>query len=105
MLDELFLFNGVFNIGDSIPWIDFMDLQGYVKRMKTVSKKFDRFLEHVLDEHNERRRDAGEKFVATDMVDLLLQLADDPNLDVKLERHGVKAFTQVHFCFYFMISH
>ncbi|KAI3716373.1 hypothetical protein L6452_23664 [Arctium lappa] len=94
MLDELFLLNGVFNIGDSIPWIDFMDLQGYVKRMKTVSKKFDRFLEHVLDEHNERRRAAGENFVATDMVDLLLQLADDSNLDVKLERHGVKAFTQ-----------
>ncbi|KAL7599331.1 trimethyltridecatetraene synthase [Lactuca sativa] len=94
MLDELFLLNGVFNIGDSIPWIDFMDLQGYVKRMKTVSKKFDRFLEHVLDEHNERRKAAGEKFEAKDMVDLLLQLADDPNLDVKLERHGVKAFTQ-----------
>ncbi|KAI7746132.1 hypothetical protein M8C21_032311, partial [Ambrosia artemisiifolia] len=94
MLDELFLLNGVFNIGDSIPWIDFMDVQGYVKRMKAVSKKFDRFLEHVLDEHNARRTAEGEAFVATDMVDLLLQVADDPNLDVKIERHGVKAFTQ-----------
>ncbi|XP_071741954.1 trimethyltridecatetraene synthase-like [Rutidosis leptorrhynchoides] len=94
MLDELFLLNGVFNIGDSIPWLDFMDLQGYIKRMKTVGKKFDRFLEHVLDEHNARRKAEGEKFVATDMVDLLLELADDPDLDVKLERHGVKAFTQ-----------
>ncbi|KAL4555934.1 hypothetical protein LXL04_038568 [Taraxacum kok-saghyz] len=94
MLDELFLLNGVFNIGDSIPWIGFMDLQGYVKRMKAVNKKFDRFLEHVLDEHNERRKAAGENFEPKDMVDLLLQLADDPNLDVKLERHGVKAFTQ-----------
>ncbi|PWA43181.1 cytochrome P450 mono-oxygenase [Artemisia annua] len=98
MLDELFLLNGVFNIGDSIPWIDFLDLQGYVKRMKIVSKKFDRFLEHVLDEHNERRKAEGEKFVATDMVDVLSQLAEDPDLDVKLERHGVKAFTQVFFC-------
>ncbi|GJS70953.1 cytochrome P450 71A1-like protein [Tanacetum coccineum] len=94
MLDELFLLNGVFNIGDSIPWIDFLDLQGYVKRMKIVSKKFDRFLEHVLDEHNEKRKAEGEKFVATDMVDVLSQLAEDPDLDVKLERHGVKAFTQ-----------
>ncbi|CAK9179870.1 unnamed protein product [Ilex paraguariensis] len=93
MLDELFLLNGVFNIGDSIPWIDFLDLQGYVKRMKTLSKKFDRFLEHVLDEHNAKRKGV-ENYVATDMVDVLLQLADDPNLEVKLERHGVKAFTQ-----------
>ncbi|XP_004235548.1 trimethyltridecatetraene synthase [Solanum lycopersicum] len=93
MLDELFLLNGVLNIGDSIPWLDFMDLQGYVKRMKVVSKKFDKFLEHVLDEHN-MRRNAVENYVAKDMVDVLLQLADDPTLDVKLERHGVKAFTQ-----------
>ncbi|KAK4410471.1 Trimethyltridecatetraene synthase [Sesamum angolense] len=28
------------------------------------------------------------------MVDVLLELAEDPTLEVKLERHGVKAFTQ-----------
>ncbi|XP_022152553.1 cytochrome P450 71A1-like [Momordica charantia] len=93
MLDELFLLSGVLNIGDSIPWIDFLDLQGYIKRMKALSKKFDRFLEHVLDEHNERRKGIKD-YVAKDMVDVLLQLADDPDLEVKLERHGVKAFTQ-----------
>lgn len=93
MLDELFLLNGVLDIGDSIPWLRFLDLQGYIKRMKVVSKKFDRFLEHVLDEHNARRKGVKD-YVAKDMVDVLLQLADDPNLDVKLERHGVKAFTQ-----------
>ncbi|CAL9137183.1 unnamed protein product [Musa textilis] len=94
MLDELFLLNGVMNIGDSIPWLDFLDLHGYIRRMKKLSKRFDRFLEHVLDEHNQRRRREGDEFVARDMVDVLLQLADDPDLDVKLERHGVKAFTQ-----------
>ncbi|XP_027126053.1 cytochrome P450 71A1-like [Coffea eugenioides] len=93
MLDELFLLNGVLNIGDSIPWLDFLDLQGYIKRMKVLSKKFDRFLEHVLDEHNARRKDE-KNYVSQDMVDVLLDLASDPNLEVKLERHGVKAFTQ-----------
>ncbi|KAF1002250.1 hypothetical protein AG4045_001449 [Apium graveolens] len=95
MIEELFYLNGVLNIGDSIPWIDFLDLQGYVKRMKSLSIKFDRFLEHVLDEHNERRKNEKRDFVAKDMVDVLLQLADDPNLEVKIHRHGVKAFTQV----------
>ncbi|MQL78053.1 hypothetical protein Taro_010462 [Colocasia esculenta] len=94
MLDELFLLNGVFNIGDMIPWLDFLDLQGYIRRMKAVALKFNTFLEHVLDEHNEKRHSMGEKFVPTDMVDVLLQLADDPNLDVKLSRDGVKGFTQ-----------
>uniref|UniRef100_A0A0E0M1R4 Flavonoid 3'-monooxygenase n=1 Tax=Oryza punctata TaxID=4537 RepID=A0A0E0M1R4_ORYPU len=94
MLDELFLLNGVLNIGDSIPWLDCLDLQGYIKRMKKLGKMFDRFLEHVVDEHNERRRREGESFVAKDMVDVLLQFADNPNLEVKLKREGVKAFTQ-----------
>ncbi|ONK66089.1 uncharacterized protein A4U43_C06F4040 [Asparagus officinalis] len=94
MLDELFLLNGVFNLGDWIPWMERLDVQGYVRRMKVLSKKFDKFLEHVLDEHNERRREEGEGFVAKDMVDVLLQIADDPGLDVKISRDGVKAFTQ-----------
>ncbi|KAI4381035.1 hypothetical protein MLD38_007153 [Melastoma candidum] len=93
MLDELFYLNGVLNIGDQIPWLNFLDLQGYIKRMKVLSKKFDRFLEHVLDEHNERRRGV-ENYVAKDMVDVLLQFAENPELEVKLERHGVKGFTQ-----------
>ncbi|XP_021864016.2 trimethyltridecatetraene synthase-like [Spinacia oleracea] len=94
MLDELFLLNGVLNLGDWIPCIKYLDVQGYVKRMKILAKKFDKFLEHVLDEHNARREKEKDDWVAKDMVDVLLQLADDPNLEVKLERIGVKAFCQ-----------
>nr|QUN00521.1 cytochrome P450 92A171 [Tripterygium wilfordii] len=93
MLDELFLLNGVLNIGDWIPWLDFLDLQGYVKRMKALKIKFDRFHDHVFDEHKARK--AGVKdFVPKDMVDLLLQLSDDPSLDVNLNYDSVKGFTQ-----------
>ncbi|CAL9122982.1 unnamed protein product [Musa textilis] len=92
MIEELVLLNSVINVGDLIPWLNFMDLQGYVKRMKMLSKRFDRFLEHVLVEHNERRRREGKAFVSSNMVDVLLVLADDPNLEVKLERHCLKAF-------------
>lgn len=95
MLDELFLLNGVFNLGDWIPCLKYLDVQGYVKRMKVLAKKFDRFMEHVLDEHNARKVKEKEDWVPKDMVDVLLQLADDPNLEVKLERIGVKAFSQV----------
>ncbi|XP_077230224.1 trimethyltridecatetraene synthase-like [Tasmannia lanceolata] len=91
MIEEWFLLNGVLNIGDSIPWIGFLDLHGYVKRMKALCKKLDQFLEQVLDEHN-AKREGVKDFVPKDTVDVLLQLADDPNLDVKLSRNGVKAF-------------
>ncbi|XP_034224427.1 trimethyltridecatetraene synthase-like [Prunus dulcis] len=94
MTDELYLLAGVANIGDWIPWLDVFDLQGYVKRMKALQKKLDRFYEFVLNEHKARKEGVGE-FVAKDMVDLLLQLVDDPNdLEVKLTYDTVKAFTQ-----------
>uniref|UniRef100_A0A0E0HZD2 Uncharacterized protein n=1 Tax=Oryza nivara TaxID=4536 RepID=A0A0E0HZD2_ORYNI len=94
MLEELFLMNGVLNIGDFIPWLDWLDLQGYIRRMKNVNRLIHRFLDRVLDEHDERRRLQGDGFVARDMVDILLQLADDPNLHVQLTRNGIKGITQ-----------
>uniref|UniRef100_A0A0E0ESN9 Cytochrome P450 n=1 Tax=Oryza meridionalis TaxID=40149 RepID=A0A0E0ESN9_9ORYZ len=96
LLEELFFLNGVFNVGDQIPWLEWLDLQGYVKRMKKVSKALDHLLEHVVDEHSERRQREGNGFVARDMVDVLLRLADDSSLEVKLSRDSIKAFTQDH---------
>uniref|UniRef100_M8B769 Flavonoid 3'-monooxygenase n=1 Tax=Aegilops tauschii TaxID=37682 RepID=M8B769_AEGTA len=93
MLDELFLLNGVLNIGDWIPWLDWMDLQGYVRRMKKIGKLFDAFNEHVLDEHSgERGRGEGE--AARDMGGVLMEKANDNALEVQYGRIGVKAFTQ-----------
>lgn len=94
MLDELFLLNGVFNIGDWIPWLDFLDLQRYVKRMKSLIKKSEPFYDYVLDEHKAKRGGLKD-YVAKDMVDSLLQLVDDPDLEVKLTNDSVKAFIQV----------
>ncbi|CAN6319914.1 unnamed protein product [Urochloa humidicola] len=93
MLRELFFLGGVLGVGDFIPWVGWLDLQGYVKRMKKLRGMLDRFLDHVVDEHDERRRREGAGFVPRDMVDLLLHLADDPNLEVPIERDGVKALT------------
>ncbi|KAK1382434.1 Cytochrome P450 mono-oxygenase [Heracleum sosnowskyi] len=94
MFEELFVLNGVYNIGDFIAWLGVFDLQGYVKRMKDVSKKLDKFLEIVINEHNEVRKKSGKNYVAKDMVDVLLQLAENQDVQVKLHRDGIKAFTQ-----------
>lgn len=62
-----------------------MDLQGYVKRMKALGKRFDRFHVNVLEEHRARINVEGDGFVPKDMVDLLMNLVDNPNLEVKLD--------------------
>ncbi|KAF7133129.1 hypothetical protein RHSIM_Rhsim09G0024200 [Rhododendron simsii] len=94
MTEEWFLLNGVFNIGDWIPWLSFLDLQGYVKRMKALRKKFNRFHDIVIADHKAKREADKDNFVPKDMVDVVLQLADDPNLEVKINSDGVKGLIQ-----------
>ncbi|KAK8543760.1 hypothetical protein V6N13_025928 [Hibiscus sabdariffa] len=69
-------------------------LQGYVKRMKALRIKLDQFYDHVLDGHMRIKKELAKDFVAQDMVDILLQLADDPDPDIKLTYDCVRAFTQ-----------
>lgn len=94
LLGEWFLLNGLFNLGDWIPSLKYLDVQGYEKRMKAWALKFDKFLEHVLDEHRARREREKENWVAKDVVDVLLELANDPKLEIKLETKGIKGITQ-----------
>ncbi|XAR69927.1 Flavonoid 3'-monooxygenase [Bertholletia excelsa] len=90
MVEEWFFLGGVFNIGDWIPWLEFLDLQGYVKRMKALQKKLARFHSHVISDHEAKRRAMGEDFVPKDMVDVVLQLAQNPKLEVKLTSESIK---------------
>nr|WMB80851.1 BX4 [Lamium galeobdolon] len=93
LIDEWFFLTGVFNIGDWIPWLSFLDLQGYVKRMKVLNKELDRVFDYVIDEHLAKRA-KDKDFVAKDIVDVFLQISEDPNLHVELTRYHVKALLQ-----------
>ncbi|KAH6763850.1 hypothetical protein C2S51_015099 [Perilla frutescens var. frutescens] len=92
MMKEWFLLAGAFNIGDWIPWLGSLDLQGYVKRMKTLRKKLDRFNDYVIDDHIAKRAAAGNNYEKKDFVDVLLQMAEDgTKLDVEITRDCIKA--------------
>ncbi|KAL8482426.1 hypothetical protein ACS0TY_028558 [Phlomoides rotata] len=93
MVDEWYFLTGVFNIGDWIPCLSFLDLQGYVKRVKVLNKNLDRVFNYVIDEHLAKRA-KDKDFVAKDIVDVFLQISEDPNLDVELTRDCVKALIQ-----------
>ncbi|XP_047067204.1 trimethyltridecatetraene synthase-like [Lolium rigidum] len=111
-LDEAFTVTGaVSNVSEWVPWLGWLDVQGCVRSMKRLSKVYDRFLERILDDHDEERRRQREATTYTaaakpaaaskDLVDVLLQLSEEEDETVgtsaseaRLTRDGVKAFIQ-----------
>lgn len=76
-IKELFALNGVFNLGDYIPFLQPFDLQGYRKRMRAVIRQFDNFLEQIIEKHRQRLHDESKQGrtqvgQVKDLLDVLL---------------------------------
>ncbi|KAJ6830775.1 flavonoid 3'-monooxygenase-like [Iris pallida] len=78
MVAELMRLAGVFNIGDFVPWLKWMDLQGVVGKMKRLHRKFDAFFNEVIEEHEVK--DGGDqkgKGSSRDLLSVLIGLKKD----------------------------
>ncbi|BAS85508.1 Os03g0650200 [Oryza sativa Japonica Group] len=59
-LDEAFEVSGaVSNVGEWVSLLGWLDVQGFRRRMKRLSKMYDRFLEQILHEHEASMAAAG----------------------------------------------
>ncbi|KAJ8773149.1 hypothetical protein K2173_028326 [Erythroxylum novogranatense] len=74
MVVELMALAGVFNIGDFIPSLEWLDLQGVAAKMKKLHKKFDTFLGNIVEEHKINGGAAGGNH--TDLLSTLISLKD-----------------------------
>nr|ATG29951.1 CYP736C8 [Taxus chinensis] len=92
MIQEVFFLSGAFNVGDFIPWLQWMDIQGLVRRQKEAHKTFDAFIEKIIGEHQHvHLRGEGSDF-NPDFVDELLALTEiDEEHEMKITRETVKA--------------
>ncbi|XP_022133199.1 cytochrome P450 CYP736A12-like [Momordica charantia] len=75
------------NLGDFIPFIAGLDLQGLTRQMKAVHKVFDGFLEKIINEHLEARDEHKTK----DFVDVMLDLVDSEQSEYQIDRSAIKA--------------
>nr|ACM62746.1 flavonoid 3'-hydroxylase [Garcinia mangostana] len=73
---ELMQLAGVFNIGDFVPALEWLDLQGVASKMKRLHKRFDDFLTTIVEEH---RNGGQEKHV--DLLSTLISLKDNADGD------------------------
>lgn len=107
ILQEFSKLFGAFNIGDFIPWLKLMDLNGINKRLKKARGALDRFIDRIIDEHlaNPKEADALDADMVDDMLAFLAE-ADggktasekgDPQANLKLTRDNIKAIIMVCF--------
>nr|POE73665.1 cytochrome p450 [Quercus suber] len=75
------------NLGDYIPYVAPLDLQGLTQRMKAVSKIFDAFLEKIIDEHVQSKDENKTK----DFVDVMLGFMGSKESEYLIERPNIKA--------------
>eukprot|EP01018_Ginkgo_biloba_P005243 Gb_11301 [translate_table: standard] len=93
MILEIQIVNGAFNIGEFVPSIEWLDLQGIRRRMKKAHRVFDAFTEKVIDEHVERMQLNGQKEYRKDFVDVLLEMSEKPQTEIR--RENIKAIVYV----------
>lgn len=85
------------NLGDFIPAIAWLDLQGFTRKMKRVHKVYDEFLEKIINEHLVAR--GGKK--TRDFVDVMLDLIGSQQTEYQIDRSAIKAIMLVCQFFYF----
>ncbi|CAH2073594.1 unnamed protein product [Thlaspi arvense] len=71
MVTEMMALAGVFNLGDFVPALDWLDLQGVAGKMKRLHKRFDTFLSSILKEHEMMH---GQDQKHKDMLSTLISL-------------------------------
>lgn len=79
---------GSFNIGDYFPYLRFLDLQGSARILKALSKIFDEFLEKIIDEHVENKKDQKQ---TRDFVDTMMEIIESGKAGFEFDRRHVKA--------------
>ncbi|KAJ4847142.1 hypothetical protein Tsubulata_050263 [Turnera subulata] len=75
MVVEMMVLAGVFNVGDFVPALEWLDLQGVAAKMKKLHKRFDGFLGKILEEHRVGGGGGGEKHA--DLLSTLISLKEN----------------------------
>lgn len=89
---------GRFNLSEHIWFFKNLDLQGFEKRCKEIHDRFDAMMEKIIKEHEEaRKEDKGRGEKAEDLLDILLDISEDKNSEIRLKKDHIKAFIMVRF--------
>ncbi|RZC48966.1 hypothetical protein C5167_017390 [Papaver somniferum] len=97
LVQEVAELTGTFNLSDYIWVCKHLDVQGLRKRYKDLHRRFDDMVEKIIDKKLKRKNDEMgthgiDEDSTKDLVDILLDIAEDDNAEMKLTRENIKAF-------------
>ncbi|KAK7396278.1 hypothetical protein VNO78_17170 [Psophocarpus tetragonolobus] len=97
LVQDTVLLTGKFNASDFIWFLRNWDLQGFRKRLKEIRDRFDTMMERAIEEHQEERKKikeegSGGEGQIKDLLDVLLDIHEHENSDIKLTKENIKAF-------------
>ncbi|KAG8373660.1 hypothetical protein BUALT_Bualt11G0047300 [Buddleja alternifolia] len=75
------------NLGNYFPLFGVLDLQGLTQRMKQVNKTFDEFLEKIIDDHVQNKKNQETQ----DFVDTMMGIMESGEAGFEFDRRHVKA--------------
>ncbi|KAK3128133.1 hypothetical protein QOZ80_6BG0457430 [Eleusine coracana subsp. coracana] len=84
---------GAFNLEDYVSLLRGWDLQGLTRRTREVRDRFDKLMETMITAKEQARRNNQHNTSSSkDLLDILMDAAEDDKADVKLTRNNIKAF-------------
>lgn len=89
MIKETFVLAGSLNMGDFIPYLAWIDLQGLNRRLKNIHKIQDDLLGKILEEHASPPQNNPNYM--PDLVDVLLAASADEDLEFEITRDNIKS--------------
>ncbi|PWA86053.1 cytochrome P450 (chloroplast) [Artemisia annua] len=92
VISRMLMGKSKFNLSDHIWFCKNLDLQGFGKQSMDIHTRLDALLERVLREHLEARKQKKETGQLRDLLDILLDISEDENMEMKLTTDSIKAF-------------
>ncbi|KAG6538163.1 hypothetical protein ZIOFF_003274 [Zingiber officinale] len=90
IVEEVAELMGKFNMADFIGIYKNWDLQGFDKRSKNIRQRYDVMMERIMKEKeaSRKKKSGGIK----DLLDILIDIAEDSSAEVRLSRENIKSF-------------
>ncbi|KAJ4829707.1 hypothetical protein Tsubulata_027572 [Turnera subulata] len=92
-VNQIVALGGKLSMGNVLGPLAKLDLFGHGRQLEKVLRKFDGLVEKIIKEHEEKQMNgAGSSLEGRDLMDILLEISQDPNAEMKLTKKEIKAF-------------